>query len=156
MVNIIEGSNEVIDLEIRINARPETVFPYLTDPDRMVMWMGVSANLDPRPGGIYELNVNKDNHARGEYVEVTPYSRVVFTFGWEGEGGDVPPGSSRVEITLTPESDGTLLRLRHEGLSTDESRKAHTQGWTHFVDRLAKVSAGIDPGPDPMESGGGA
>ena len=155
MVNIIEGSSEIIDLEIRINARPETVFPYLVDPDRMVMWMGISANLDPRPGGIYELKVNNDNSARGEYVEVTPHSRVVFTFGWEGERGDVPPGSSTVEITLTPESDGTLLRLRHEGLPNEESRKSHTQGWTHFVDQLAKVSAGIDPGADSLTGNAG-
>ena len=152
-MSMAEGTSEIIDLEIRINARPETVFPYLIDPDRMVMWMGQSVKVDPRPGGIYEVHVNSDNHARGEYVEVTPYSRVVFTFGWEGDDSTVPPGSSTVEITLTPERDGTLLRLRHEGLPTDEMREAHSQGWNHYMDRLAKVSAGEDPGPDQMASG---
>ncbi len=154
-MNTAEDYTEIIDLEIRINARPETVFPYLIDPDRMVMWMGESANLDPRPGGTYDVHVHGDNHAKGEYVEVTPYSRVVFTFGWEGENNPVPPGSSTVEITLTPERDGTLLRLRHEGLPTDEMFQAHTQGWNHYMDRLAKASAGIDPGPDPMAAGEG-
>ena len=149
-MNMAESTSEIIDLEIRINARPETVFPYLIDPDRMVMWMGESANLDPRPGGTYDVHVHGDNHAKGEYVEVTPYSRVVFTFGWERENSEVPPGSSTVEITLTPEGDGTLLRLRHEGLPSDEMRQAHTQGWTHYMDRLAKASTGEDPGPDSM------
>ena len=41
-MNTAEDSSNIIDLEIRINARPETVFPYLIDPDRMVMWMGVA------------------------------------------------------------------------------------------------------------------
>ncbi len=154
-MNMAEGSSEILDLEIRINARPETVFPYLIDPDRMVMWMGDSAILDPRPGGTYDVHVHGNNHAKGEYVEVTPYSRVVFTFGWDSEDSEVPPGSSTVEITLTPEGVGTLLRLRHEGLPTDELRQAHTQGWNHYMDRLSKASAGEDPGPDPMASGGG-
>ena len=154
-MNMAEGSGETIDLEIRINASPETVFPYLIDPDRMVMWMGESANVAPRPGGIYEVHVHGDNYAKGEYLEVTPYSRVVFTFGWDRENSEIPPGSSTVEITLTPERDGTLLRLRHEGLPTDEMRQAHTQGWNHYMNRLAKASTGIDPGPDPMASGGG-
>ena len=48
-MNVTEEPSEVIDLEIRINARPETVFPYLIDPDRMVMWMGQSVNVNPRP-----------------------------------------------------------------------------------------------------------
>ncbi len=154
-MSMAEDSSKIIDLEIRINARPETVFPYLIDPDRMVMWMGDSVNLDPRPGGIYEVHVTGSNRARGEYIEVTPYSRVVFTFGWEGADNPVPPGSSRVEITLIPEGEGTLLRLRHEGLPSDEMRQAHSQGWNHYMDRLAKASAGVDPGPDPMASGDG-
>jgi uncharacterized protein YndB with AHSA1/START domain len=34
---------DTVELEVYIAARPETVFPYFTDPDRMVKWMGVSA-----------------------------------------------------------------------------------------------------------------
>lgn len=30
------GTMEAVDLEIFIAARPEIVFPYFTDPDRMV------------------------------------------------------------------------------------------------------------------------
>ncbi len=83
--------------EVRINAKPETVFPFFTDPAKMLRWKGVDAMLDPRPGGIYRVNVTGRNVARGEYLEVTPYSRVVFTWGWEGETIPVPPGSSTVE-----------------------------------------------------------
>ena len=119
-MKVTEEPSEVIDLEVRINARPETVFPYLIDPDRMVMWMGQSVNVDPRAGGIYEVHVNGENHARGEYVEVTPYSRVVFTFGWEGGKSPVAPGSSLGEQhqALTQgEPGGESMCVRHAGRS---------------------------------------
>ena len=86
-----------------------------------------------------------------EYVEVTPYSRVVFTWGWEGEGNPVPPGSSTVEITLVPDGDGTVVRLRHHGLSAQEGAK-HAEGWAHYLDRLVAAGEGRDPGADPWAS----
>jgi uncharacterized protein YndB with AHSA1/START domain len=110
--------------------------------------MGTEAELDPTPGGAYRVRINARHVARGEYVEVVPHERVVFTWGWEEEGNPVPPGSSTVEVTLTPESDGTLLRLVDCGLSA-EAVAAHEHGWEHFVVRLATAASGGDPGPDP-------
>jgi hypothetical protein len=85
----------------------------------MVRWMGRAATLDPRPGGIYRCDINGKHIARGEYREVVPFSKIVFSFGWQG--GDTPaPGQSTVEILLTPDGDGTHLRLRHHGLDPAE------------------------------------
>ena len=137
---------EPIEREVRIDATPEDIFPFLTDASKMVRWKGRSASLDPRPGGIYRVDMNGTNIARGEYVEVTPNSRVVFSWGWEGENSVVAPGSSRVEITLTPDGDGTIVRLRHSGLPEDQ-RDAHLEGWTHYMARLVVAGAGGDPGP---------
>ena len=44
-----------VEVEIRIAASPETVFDFFTDPDKMIQWMGRSAELDPRPGGALPL-----------------------------------------------------------------------------------------------------
>lgn len=73
-----------ITREIRVAARPETVFAFLTDPAKMVRWMGGRVELDPRSGGVYRVEINTRDIARGEYVEVVPHRRVVFTWGWEG------------------------------------------------------------------------
>jgi hypothetical protein len=43
-----------VEHEVRIAARPDTVFPYFTDPALMTQWMGVRATLDPRPGGAFD------------------------------------------------------------------------------------------------------
>ncbi len=139
---------KLAEIEIRIEASPETIFPFFTDPEKMKQWKGVEATLDPRPGGIYRVNVTGGDIARGEYVEIVPHSKVVFTWGWEGGGTPLPPGASTVEITLTPDGSTTILRLRHMGL-TEEQATEHARGWDHYLPRLAAVAAGNDPGPDP-------
>jgi uncharacterized protein YndB with AHSA1/START domain len=142
----------VVEREIRIAARPETVFDFFVDPEKMVRWKGRRAELHPRPGGVYRVEISDQAVARGEYVEIERPNRVVFTWGWEGqETGPhgVAPGSSRVEVELSPEGDGTLVRLRHLDLP-EEEREIHGQGWDNYLGRLAKAATGEDPGPDPF------
>ena len=141
-----QPASEVYEREIRIAARPEVVFQFFVDPVKMVQWKGMDAMLDPRPGGIYRVNVTGRDIARGEYVEITPPSRIVFTWGWEGS--PIAPGSSTVEILLTADGDGTLLILRHSGLPS-QAVPDHAEGWEHFLPRLAVVASGGDPGIDP-------
>ena len=138
----------VVALEVAIDARPETVFEFLTDPALLLRWMGTAATLEPRPGGMYRVVVNPRSTVRGEFVEVVPHSRVVFTWGFEEPDATVPPGGSTVEVTLRPDGEGTLLRLVHSDLP-EPSRAQHDMGWEHFLDRLRGAAAGDDPGPDP-------
>lgn len=141
----------VVEREVRISASPETIFPFLIDPEKIVRWKGTEAMLDPRPGGIYRVNVAGKHMARGEFIEVSPHSKVVFTWGWEGND-EVPPGSSTVEVSLIPDGDETIVRLRHTDLPTKESAAEHTMGWDHYMARLATAATGGDPGEDPMIS----
>jgi uncharacterized protein YndB with AHSA1/START domain len=142
----VSADVDYVEKEVRIAARPEVVYEFFTDPVKMIRWKGVDAMLDPRPGGTYRVNVTGKEVALGEYVELVPHSRIVLTWGWEGS--PIAPGSTRVEITLTPDGDGTLLRLRHSGLA-GEAALQHAEGWDHFLPRLAMAAAGEDPGPDP-------
>jgi uncharacterized protein YndB with AHSA1/START domain len=124
------------------------VFAFFTDPAKMVRWKGTEATLDPRQGGIYRVNINGRDVARGEFVEIVPHSRLVFTWGWEGEGHPIPPGSSTVEVVFVPDGDGTIVRLIHRDLP-DAALGDHGDGWDHYLSRLAIAAAGGDPGADP-------
>lgn len=135
--------------EVRIRARPDTIFPFFTDPELMIRWMGSSAELDPRPGGICRVDIASGHIARGEYVEISAPDRVVFTWGWESEDSVVQPGTSTVEVTLTPDGDHTIVRLVHSDLPSEASGDAHSTGWEHYLERLGIAAAGGDPGPDP-------
>lgn len=144
-------AERTVSAEIRIDAAPEAVFPFLTDPEKIVRWKGVDARVEAAPGGEYRVQVTMTNLAVGEYVEVDPPRRVVFTWGWEGDEL-LPPGSSTVEIELVPDGDGTIVRLTHSGLP-DGADAGQLEGWQHFLPRLAIVAAGGDPGPDPWVRG---
>jgi uncharacterized protein YndB with AHSA1/START domain len=110
--------------------------------------MGVGAELDPRPDGQYQLSMPGRNTAKGRYLVVDPPHRLVLTWGWEGNP-HLPPGSSKVEITLEPDGEGTIVRLRHSGLPDDEQRQQHREGWVRYLGRLSMAGSGGDPGPEP-------
>ena len=72
----------VVEREIRIAARPETVFEFFVDPQKICQWKGRKAELDSAsrrylPG----RGDQRQAIARGEYVEIDSPSRVVFTWG---------------------------------------------------------------------------
>jgi uncharacterized protein YndB with AHSA1/START domain len=140
---------DVVERELWIDAPPEVVFEFFTDARKLLQWIGKSVELDARRGGVFRLDINGRDVVRGEFVEVLPPQRVVFTWGWEDPGDRVPPGSTTVEVTLEPDGAGTRLRLRHRGLS-GRHRERHEAGWAHYLPRLAKLAEEGDPGPDPM------
>jgi len=140
--------------ELRIQAPPETVFAYFTDPRRHALWLGRQATLDPRPGGVYRCVVNDTATILGEYLAVDPPHQVAFTWGF-ADDQTVPPGSSTVTVTLTPQPGGTLLRLVHTGLP-HPALAPHDQGWHGYLGQLATAashSATADPSDDPDATG---
>ncbi len=128
----------VVELNVRLPAPPADVFPYLIDPQLYVRWQGVKADLDPRPGGLFRVWMDEATVARGEYLEVLPPSKVVFTWGWENNPA-IPPGSTTVELTVAADGDGSILTLRHFGLPDDAAAAMHREGWTHFTERLVSA-----------------
>ena len=136
----------VVEKTLRIEARPETVWKYWTDPERVCDWWGAAARLDPRPGGTCVIEMGGGGVMRGEYLELVPHERIVFSFGWDPTEGapHVAPGSTRVEVTLTADGDATILALRHTGLPA-ASAEEHSGGWAHFLPLLAEAAR---PVPD--------
>ena len=138
----------VVRRETHIAAPQATVFAFLTDPEKILRWMGTDAEVEPQPGGLYLLKgVNGRRNARGAFREVVPVHRLAYSFGWEGDA-DVPPGSGLVEIDLIEQDGGTLMRMTHSGLPNAKEQEGHTKGWTHYMGRLATTAAGGKVAPD--------
>jgi hypothetical protein len=55
-------------------------------------------------------------------------------------------------ITLTPDGDGTIVRLVHRDLPTPESAEAHADIWEMYLGRLAIAATGGNAGPDPNDT----
>ncbi len=141
-----EPDTTIVEQTVRISARPETVWRYWTDPQWMCDWWGAAAELDPRPGGTCRVEMSGGPIMRGEYLELVPYERIVFSFGWEPTDGapHIVPGSTRVEVTLTADADDTIMTLRHTGLPTAHADE-HRAGWAHFLPRLTDAIAEAAP-----------
>lgn len=119
-----------VEQQLRIEARPDLVWTFWTDPARMSEWWGVSADAVTAVGGAFAVRMENGSVMAGEYTALDRPHRVAFTFGWEGGelGAVVPPGSTRVEVTLDPDGDATILTLRHFDLPATMAGPHH-DGW---------------------------
>jgi uncharacterized protein YndB with AHSA1/START domain len=120
----------IVDREVRIEAPPDVVAAFFTDPAKIATWMASRARVDPRARGRLRLEFDRADGTTdvvvGEFVEITS-RRIVFTWGFEG----------RAE--LEAEGSGTRVRLVHRDLP-DTDREAHAGGWTYFLERLASAA----------------
>ena len=137
----------VVQRETQIAAPRASVYAFLTDPEKIVQWMGSEAVTEMHPGGLYLLKGVRGRTARGAFREVVPVHRLAYSFGWE-DSEVVPPGSSLVEIDLIDHDGGTLLRMTHSGLPSAAQCAGHDKGWAHYFGRLALAASGQNPGMD--------
>lgn len=114
-------------------ASREEIWTLWTTPERMPEWIldGGSARLDLRVGGRYDLDMHykgKSYPHHGEYLEIDPPSKLVFT--WVSEGTQWK--TSIVTIELADRDGDTELTLTHEGLPV-ESASDHEGGWKEIL-----------------------
>ncbi len=140
-----EVSLQTIEQRVRIAASPETVWSFWTDAERLCEWWGSSAEVMSEPNGIFRVVMSPGGPVmRGSYVELQPFHRLTFSFGWENNalGELLAPGSTMVEVTLIPHGDDTELLLRHSQMPAIHA-EAHATGWALYVgERLPVAAAG--------------
>ncbi|HEX2025720.1 MAG TPA: SRPBCC family protein, partial [Actinomycetota bacterium] len=119
------------DREIRMtrlfDAPRELVFEAHTSCEHMSNWWGprkyeiASCEIDFRPGGrwrvVHRAEGEEDQGFRGEYREIVPPEKIVWTFEWEGL-----PGHVSVETLTLEEQDGKTLVTGHSVFDTREDR----------------------------------
>jgi uncharacterized protein YndB with AHSA1/START domain len=141
---------EKLSLEIKrlFKAPRDRLYAAWTDPAQLKEWFGPEnvqtreLFADVRVGGEFHWDlINSDGEKmtmRGEYRELQPGKRIVFTWQWEDDE-DWENHTSIVTVELYDREGGTELRLTHEHLPSEESRDGHTRGWNSALNKLEKL-----------------
>lgn len=128
-----------------INASPEVLFNAWLDPAVMVQFMSPrpdmsvkEARSEAKTGGTFHVLMvgDKEYPHEGTYREITPHSRLVFTW--------IAPWShpdSTVALTFTPVDGGTEIVLTHTHFTSGESRDGHAEGWAGILGKLDTTCA---------------
>lgn len=139
-------------LERTFNAPAGAVFDTWTSAEMLRRWWPAGsdwetpvAEVDLRVGGSLRLVMrNPDGEefgGGGEYLEITPPTRLVFTWTWDGHVRH--EGTQLVEVEFTEREDGTTtVMLTNRGLKDEESKRSHKEGWEASFDNLDRVLAG--------------
>ncbi len=129
------------------NAPRKRLFQAWTDPQRMIEWFchakpnmtGRLIEMDVRPGGRYGFDVSSPEgkvfRLRGEYREIKPPEKLVFTWYWETEP---EYGEMMVTLEFVDLGDKSELILTHERFASDDSRDKHNSGWAFVLDSLQR------------------
>lgn len=122
-------------------ASAERVWAAWTEPQALSRWFGVDAQaeLDVRPGGRFRIRFNSPdgsaNEVGGEYQEVTPPGKLVFSWAFH----TTPERVSRISITLQAVAGGTELTFVHDRFFDQQARDNHERGWNLFFTRLDQL-----------------
>ncbi|MFI0709758.1 SRPBCC family protein [Streptomyces inhibens] len=141
-----------IEREISISAPVERVWAVLTEPEHVGSWFGQGepTPVDLRPGGIMHLDHGEHGQFPTTIVKVDPphYFSYRWASAYPGEVA-VEGNSTLVEFTLTPEGDGTHLRVVETGfadITIPEERRAsasfesHSEGWSGQVENIRQYT----------------
>jgi uncharacterized protein YndB with AHSA1/START domain len=138
-------------LERTFKAPAQAVFEAWTSADMLRRWWPAGsdwdtpvAEVDVRVGGRLRLVMRSPDGVEfgggGEYVEITPPERLVFTWSWDGHAGH--EGVQLIEVALSERPDGTTtVVLTNRGLEDEESKRSHRAGWEASFDNLDRVLA---------------
>lgn len=126
------------------------VFDAWSNPEVLRRWWGAgpdwtssAVEIDLRPGGRYRLSMTDpaagaEYTVGGEYVEVAPPERLVYTWAWETPGS--PTGELTTLVTvefLEAPGDQTTIVLTHGGFADGRQRDLHDEGWRACLANLA-------------------
>jgi uncharacterized protein YndB with AHSA1/START domain len=137
------GVNMVL-IERTMNANVQLLWAAWTEPRFVSRWFGsdpngtvLSAEIDLKVGGTYKISFQdsdgKLHTAFGNYLEVTPFSKLHCTWEWESEPGHV----SELSLEFVQQQEVTLLILTHDKLNPN-SLHGYKEGWNGTLDKIVK------------------
>ena len=130
-----------------IAASPEALYAAWTEPDRMRQWYATVVDADVRVGGRYRIELHEAdgsvNGFTGEYLELTPPTRIAFTFTHHSQTPEDRISDEKVEVIFREVEPGrTELTLVNSWTGPEFEPSYYDElrsGWEEWVNRLEKA-----------------
>ena len=144
------SASQELTIEHTFAAPRPRVFEAWSSPEVLLRWWGAgpdwtspAVEIDLRPGGRYRLSMTDPGAGAvytvgGEYIEVAPPERLVYTWVWETPGS--PTGDLTTLVTVEfreAPGDRTTVILTHTGFDDTDQRNRHDEGWRACLANLA-------------------
>lgn len=139
----------VLELRCLVDAPRERTFRSLTEPAELAKWWGPHGfttpeiDLDLSVGGDYRFGMQPPDgdlfHLSGEFLEIVPPSRIVYTFRWEEP--DPEDQETVVTLSLADVGDATEVALSQGEFATQARLELHRDGWADGFEKLRELIA---------------
>ena len=158
MASVADKAITTVQLRHQYNASPQQVFDAWSNPEALGKWFGPHSHnckvekYDFRENGEYQIRMmpvaedtdcagdsSQDSVCAGTFVQIIPAEKIVMTFGWIENGGDINGTLLTIELANTKE--GCELLLTHERLPNKEACDAHRGGWQGSLECLEEFLA---------------
>jgi uncharacterized protein YndB with AHSA1/START domain len=137
----------VLKLKHVLDSPRERIFKLLTEPAELAKWWGPhgfttpEVELDLSVGGRYRFTMQPPEgeafHLSGEFIEIAPPTRIVYTFCWDEPDPD--DRETVVVLSLAAVGDATEVSLSQGEFATDERLALHRSGWADSLEKLGEV-----------------
>lgn len=145
----------LVERSIAIEARPDTVWAILSQPDRFSRWMdAAAATFEARAGSPFRMDFPNFGVVIAGEIAAFDAEAMHLAATWGAEVGPqvetVPAGSTLVEFRVRETADGCQVDFRHGGFSSDTPAAEHDTGWRFHLGRLqfmanrTDLSAGLE------------
>ena len=137
----------MLEIERVLPAGPPLVFAAFSDPTELAKWWGPQGftipnlKFDARVGESYRIEMQPPEgdpfDLIGEFREVDPPARLVFTFEWEQPDPD--DVETLAALSFRDHGNSTELALRQGPFKTEARRALHRDGWGDSLVKLERV-----------------
>ena len=144
---VLDADDRTLVIERIFDAPRDLVWDAFAKPEHLIQWMGprhhpaVKYDADTRPGGKWRgclraADGSGDLWQGGEFREILPPERIVYTFQWDKRDEHDETFETLVTITFEDLGPRTQIRLSQTRFNTVSNRNGHGEGWNSGFDRL--------------------
>ena len=144
-------SNLTIQVSKSFNASKEKLYKAWTEPEELKQWWKpmdkqlTKVENEITEGGTVRYQFEDNLQVRGEYKEVTPGEKLVYSWIWEVPEESLHKGEYLLTVSFKDDGDGgSSLDISQQNIMEEHAVKPHQTGWDEALEDLKNYLASAE------------